>query len=122
MASSDDESSVRPTEVNKFCLQFSMRSNAYRNDVLQDVNVTYEGDDTYSVVAIYNGEPFEVDFLSRAATAEFLQKMLRHEHDIAIVSKNGGFKMQLPYSEDRSYASFMDHLVVLRDSRSLISA
>ena len=82
------------------------------------MTTTYEGGDTYSVVANYGGDPFEVDFLSRAATAEFLYRALTPEHNIAVVARSGGFS--LSSFTDRSPEALMQYLLLLRDSRSLI--
>ena len=56
MASSDEESSVCLQKQNKLTLQFSSQGNA----AFQHVTTTYEGGDTYSVVANYGGDPDRV--------------------------------------------------------------
>ncbi len=103
-----------PRPQNKLTLQFSSQGNG----PFEHIVTTYEGDDTYSVVATSGGQPFEVDFLSRAATAEFLYRVLTAEHDISLVPRNGGFSLQ--HREDRSYEEIMRNLLLLRDSRYLV--
>jgi len=121
MTSSDEESSVCCRPLNKLVLQFSAPQGGAATSLFQNVTAAYEGDDTYSVLATgSNGQPFEVEFLSRAATAEFLQRMLGPDHDVSVTSKDGAFAMPLPDAEDRSYRSLMHHLLLLRDSRGLV--
>lgn len=122
MTSSDEESSACCRPLNKLVLQFSVPQDVVvPTGLFHNVTAAYEGDDTYSVLATgSNGEPFEVEFLSRAATAEFLQRILGPDHDVAMTSKDGSFAMPLPDAEDRSYRSMMHHLLLLRDSRNLV--
>jgi hypothetical protein len=114
MASSDEESSMGPQPHNKLALQFLSPSGRH----LQRVTTTYEGDDTYSVVANYGGEPFAVEFLSRAAAAEFLHYAMKPEHDLSIVSLTGSFSLE-PLA-DRSHEALMRYLLLLRASRGLV--
>jgi hypothetical protein len=114
MASSDEESSMDQQPQNKLALQFASLSGRH----LQYLTTTYEGDDTYSVTSDYGGEPFAVQFLSRAAAAEFLHYAMKFEHDLAIISRTGNFSLG-PLA-DRSHEALMRYLLLLRDSRGLV--
>jgi len=113
MAPSDYSDSEMPPS-NRLILKFSAAENeavAYR---LRDGEVSYEGDDTYRFEGNVRGEPLAMTFLSRAATAEFLEWLLTEGHDVKVASKNGGFLFD---HCEKGYSALMRYLLVLRDSR-----
>lgn len=113
MASSDySDSDMAPS--NRLVLQFSALCEPSAEQ-LKEGEVSYEGDDTYRFEGNVRGEPLAMTFLSRAATAEFLEWLLTDGHKVTVASKNGGFLFD--QFNDKRYDSLMRYLLVLRDSR-----
>jgi len=109
----DPDSTDRP--CNQLVLQFSAGNNKFAANYFQDGEVSYEGSDTYRFEANAQGMPLSVTFLSRDATAEFLDWMLTDGHEMKISSRSGGFT--LSNFTDKRYDAIMRYLLVLRDSR-----
>lgn len=76
--------------------------------------VSYEGDDVYRFEGDAQGNAVSLDFLSRAAMAQFLVSMLDEEHSVEFATLEPGFSVK--YLTDFSYRAIMQNLLMLRDA------
>lgn len=101
-----------PTD--QLVLRFSSSRSGYSASYFEEGEVSYEGGDTYRFEAKVQGQPLILTFLSRAATAEYLELAL-DRHTMQMLRKNDNFSLN--YLEGGGYDSFMRYLLILRDVR-----
>jgi len=109
---SEDMESNAPAD--QLVLRFSFSPNGHWASYFEEGEVSYEGGDTYRFEAKVQGQPLILTFLSRAATAEYLELAL-NRHTVQMLRKNDNFTLNS--LEGGGYSAFMRYLLILRDAR-----